>query len=58
MQKRQLVVGEERVRDPDLLGEVASQRHVVVIVVRERQTLVVPVLVQVDRYRVILRSEQ
>ena len=58
MQKRQFVVGEERVRDPDLLGEVASQRHVVVIVVRERQTLVVPVLVQVDRYRVILRSEQ
>ena len=57
VQKGQLVVGEERVRNPDLFGEITSQGHVVFVVVRERQTLVLPVLVQIDRDRVILRKE-
>jgi len=57
VQKRQLVVGEECVRDPDLLREVAGQRHVVVVAVRERQPLVVPVLVQIDRDRVVLHTD-
>jgi len=54
VQERELVVGEERVWNPDLLGEVASQGDVVSVVVGERQTLVLPVLVQIDRDRVIL----
>lgn len=57
VQERQLVVGEERVRDPDLLGEVTSQRHVVVDAVGERQSLVVPVLVEIDRDRVVLHKD-
>jgi len=58
VQEGQLVVGEEGVRHPDLFGEVARQRHVVVVAVRERQTLVGPVLVQVDRDRVVLHGHR
>jgi len=56
VQEGELVVGEERVWNPDLLGKVASERDVVFVVVRERQALVLPVLVQIDRDRVILHK--
>jgi len=51
----QFVVSEERVRHPYLLGEVTRQRHVGSIVVRIAEPLVRPILVQIDRYRVVLR---
>lgn len=54
VQVGQFVVGEERVWDPNLISEVASERHVVFVVVGERQTVVLPVLVQIDGDRVIL----
>ena len=48
------VVGKEGVRDPDLLGEVARQGQDLVLLRTEGQPLVLPVLVQVHRYRVVL----
>ena len=54
VQVGQFVVGEERVRDPNLISEVTSERYVVFVVVGERETLVLPVLVQIDGDRVIL----
>jgi len=54
VEEGEFVVGEERVWNPNLLREVAGQCHVVIVVVRERQPLVLPVLVQIDRDRVIL----
>jgi len=56
VQVGQFVVGEERVWNPDLVGEVTSQRHIVVTVVGERQTFVLPVLVQIDGDRVVLHA--
>lgn len=57
MKKRVLVVSEERVWNPDLFGKVPGQRHVVLDIRRERQSLVLPVLVQIDRYRVVLKTK-
>lgn len=56
MQERMFVVGEERVRDPDPVGEVSGQRHAVVRIFRERQSLVLPILIQVDGDREFLRT--
>ena len=50
-----LVVGEERVGDPDLLREVPGQGEDLVVVA-EGQALVLPVLVQVHGDGVVLRA--
>ena len=57
MQERVFVVGEECVWHPDLLGEVARQSHEARVVVGEGESLVSPVLVQVDRDRVVLCTQ-
>ena len=59
MEERVLVIGEERVWDPDLFCEVAGQGHrlAAVLVLGEGQTIVGPVLVQVDRDGVILKRK-
>ncbi len=49
-----LVVGEEGVGDPDLLGEVTGQSQHPVFLWAERQPLVLPVLVQIHGDCVIL----
>jgi len=58
MQEGALVIGQEGVRHPDSLGEVSRQRETVVVVRRELQALVTPVLVQVHSDRVVLQSTE
>ena len=58
MQEGALVIGQEGVRNPDSLGEVSRQRETLVVVRRELQALVTPVLVQVHRDRVVLQSTE
>lgn len=54
MQKRVFVVGKESVRHPNLVTKVACQSHDIRKVVGESQSLVPPVLVQVDGHSIVL----
>jgi len=60
VQQRDHVVAEVGVRQPDLVAEVAAQRHVVdrrrPAGRRERETLVAPELRHVQRQRVVLHE--
>ncbi len=55
MQEGMFVIGEEGVRHPYLLSKVPGQCHTVIVLVGEGQSLVLPVLVQVDGDRVVLQ---
>ena len=52
------IVCEEGIRNPDLLGKVSCQRHTITVVLREGQSLVLPVLIQVYGDSVILQDEK
>lgn len=51
-------IGQEGIRCPDFICKIGSQCQLVVVVLAERQAFVFPVLVQVERERVILESTQ
>jgi hypothetical protein len=51
------VVGEESIRDPDLFGEIPRERQYL-FVVAEGQPLVLPVLIEIHRDRVVLKMRE
>ena len=58
VQERVFVVGEERVGNPDLVGEVSGEGHRVRRVDGEGEPVVAPVLTQADRDGVVLVNRE
>ena len=57
MERRRLLVSEERVRHPDLVPTEVGQLHLRDDVILELETRVVPLLTQVEADGVILKRE-
>lgn len=53
-----LGVDEEDIRDPDLLHQAAIEGHALVGAARERQTLILPVVSEVQRHGEVLVGSQ